>query len=187
LLHAHPDLRPAGFAPALGAPPVIRRLGPADAEEFFALRRRALEEAPLAFAASPADDLATDAAAVREQLGRAPESVVFGAFTDRLVGVVGLYRDRHLKSAHKVHLWGLYVAREARRRGVASKLMEAALAHARTLPGVVAVQLGVSEAAAEARRLYERMGFRTWGTDPDALRHGGRSVAEDWMVLTLER
>lgn len=165
---------------------MIRELAPDDAEAFFALRRRALSDVPLAFASSPEDDLIADVAAAREHLARAPESVIFGAFDgDTLVGCVGLYRDRHLKSAHKAHLWGLYVAPGSRRQGVASRLVDAAVAHARTLPGVEAVQLGVSGAAADARRLYDRLGFGVWGTDPDALRHDGRSVAEDWMVLRL--
>ena len=97
----------------------IRPLGPADAESLFALRQRALADAPLAFGSSAEDDLVTDVAAARNQLARSPESVVFGAFRGgALEGSVGLYRDPHLKMAHKAHLWGLWVDPAARRRPV---------------------------------------------------------------------
>lgn len=165
---------------------MIRELRDTDADAYAELRRAALREAPLAFTASPADDLASSPDAVREQLRRAPDSVILGAFAPHLVGAVGLYRDPHLKAAHKAHLWGMYVAPGQRRRGIATALLGAALRHARSLPGVSWVHLGVSAAAPDARRLYERAGFRVWGTEPDALRHEGRAVVEHHMALRID-
>jgi RimJ/RimL family protein N-acetyltransferase len=163
----------------------IRALGDADADGYVALRRAALLDVPLAFAASPEDDVAASPAAVREQLRRAPESMIFGAFDPQLVGVLGLYRDRHQKASHKVHLWGMYVVPSHRRRGIAAALVHAALDHARTLPGASWVHLAVGEAAPEARRLYARAGFTVWGTEPDALRHDGRTVVEHHMAFRI--
>ena len=165
---------------------MIQELEENDAEAYAEFRRAALLDSPLAFAASPAGDLAGSAAAVREQLRRAPEWVILGAFEDRLLGAVGLLRDRHLKSSHKVHLWGMYVARGHRRRGIGAELLQAALGHARALPGVSWVHLSVSSAAPGARRLYERAGFEAWGTEPEALSHDGQTVVEHHMALRLE-
>jgi hypothetical protein len=69
---------------------MIRRLDLDDAEAYAAFRREALLDSPLAFASSPEDDMVATPAAVREQLRRGPESVVFGAFQPDLVGVAGL-------------------------------------------------------------------------------------------------
>ena len=157
---------------------MIRLLREEDADSYTTLRREALIEAPLAFAASLDDDLACDAEAVREQIRRSTESVIFGAFRERLVDTVGLYRDRHLKSAHKVHLWGMYVTPAHRRQGLALALLRAALQHAPSMPGISLVHLSVTSAAPEARRLYEATGFTAWGEEPDALRWNGRSVSE---------
>jgi len=165
---------------------MIRELRDVDAEAYVELRRQALLESPLAFASSPADDLVSSPEAVREQLRRTPESVIFGAFRPALVGVVGLYRDRHIKSFHKAHLWGMYVSPSHRRQGVAFELLQAILRHARTLQGVSWVHLSVSEAAPRAHQLYERAGFQLWGTEPDALRHDGQAVIEHHMALHLE-
>ena len=48
----------------------IRPLTADDAEEYAALRRESLLDAPLAFTASPEDDKASSAAGVREMLSR---------------------------------------------------------------------------------------------------------------------
>jgi ribosomal protein S18 acetylase RimI-like enzyme len=163
----------------------VRILTPDDADSFAQLRREGLVDAPLAFASSPEDDLAGDIGRVREQLARTPESVVFGAFLDRLVGCVGIRRDGHLKSSHKAHVWGMYVAAIHRREGLGAELLLAAIRHAESLRGIEQVQLSVSSASPEARRLYESHGFRVWGTEEDALRYEGEVSTEYHMTLTL--
>lgn len=164
---------------------MIRTLRDDDVQDYVYLRREALLDAPLAFASSPADDLYSDPETVREQLRRAPEFVIFGAFENHLVGALGLYRERRLKSSHKTHLWGLYVAPGYRRQGVAAQLLDAAVRHARTLGGVSWIHLSVTSAAPGAQRLYERAGFHLWGTEPEAFSHEGQAVAKSYMALRL--
>lgn len=156
-----------------------------DAGELFRLRRSALLDSPMAFLASPEDDAASSEAAVRELLRPRPESVVFGAYMPKLVGMLGLQRASHRKAAHKVNLWGMFVLPEYRRHGVAAQLLDAAISYARSLHGVVSVHLSVSDSATAARRLYEKVGFETWGTEPDAIRFEGRSDNECRMRLSL--
>ena len=164
---------------------MIRALTDDDLEIYVAIRREALLDAPLAFAASPDDDFASSVKDLSVQLKKAPDWMIFGAFEDRLIGTVGLIRDRHVKAAHKMHLWGMYVTPSARGRGVAAALLQGALDHCRATEGVEWVFLGVTSAAAGARRLYERAGFEVWGTEPDALREGNQSVVEHRMALRL--
>jgi hypothetical protein len=57
----------------------VRSMVPADAAEFFALRRQALLESPLAFLASPEDDIGQSTEIVSDLLDRAHYSVVLGA------------------------------------------------------------------------------------------------------------
>ncbi len=164
----------------------IRQLTPADTTLYIEHRRQALQTEPLAFLSSPQDDLTVDADAFRERLGRAPLSVIFGAFEDELVGSVGIYREPKLKAAHKAHIWGMYVAPKYRRRGIGRGLLLEAVQHARSLPDVIQVQLGVSEVAVGARKLYESMGFRPWGEEPRYLQHEGRYVSCQYLVLRLD-
>jgi RimJ/RimL family protein N-acetyltransferase len=166
---------------------LIRPLCVDDAEAYLVLRQQALRDEPMAFLSSPEDDIARTVDAVRVQLRRpAHEAVVFGAFAAALIGIVGLHRDHHRKAAHKVHLWGMYVVPGHRRQGVAASLLAAALAHARALPGVAWAHLSVSATAPGARRVYERAGFRLWGSEPDALRHDGETAVEHHLAARLD-
>lgn len=166
---------------------MIRQLRDDDAQAYADFRRQALLAAPLAFASSPEDDIASSPEAVRDLLRRAPDSVIIGAFREQLIGAVGLYRDRHLKSTHKAHLWGMYVVSDCRRQGIASELLDGAIGHARSLPGVSWIHLTVSSAAPAAQRLYERAGFYLWGTEVDAMRHAGQTVVDYHMALQVSR
>ena len=165
---------------------MIREIRDADAEAYAKLRREALLDAPLAFASAPDDDIAGSAEKVRHLLANAQGSVILGAFQPDLVGTAGLYLDPHLKSSHKAHLWGMYVAPGHRRQGIGARLLEAILRHAATLPGMEWVHLSVTDAAPEARQLYEGAGFRVWGSEPDSLRHAGQAVVEHHMALRID-
>lgn len=164
----------------------IRQMQPSDASQVFALRRRSVLESPLAFLASPEDDVASSVAVVRELLGHAPDSVVFGAEAGELVGMLGVFREEAAKAAHKVRFWGMYVVPAHRGNNIGRQLLRSALLHARNLSGVAAVNLSVAETAEAARRLYEEEGFAVWGVEPDALRCGPDSVAEYRMKLVFE-
>ncbi len=163
----------------------LRALVPDDVAALVALRREALTTAPLAFCASVEDDRGLSVEGVRASLA-GPGYAVFGAFEgDALVGMAGVIRQERLKLRHRAAVWGLYVTPRARGRGLGAALLAAAVERARAWPGVAQVQLSVTEAAPEARRLYERAGFRVWGTEPDALEWEGRRYAEHHLLLDL--
>src|SRR5579863_6508620 len=163
----------------------VRILNQDDAADLFSLRRRALLDSPLAFLASPEDDLASSEAVVRDLLRPQPDSLVFGAFAPQLVGMLGLHRAKQRKAAHKVNLWGMFVLREHRGQGAGAQLLEAALRHARALDGVKSAHLSVSDPAVSARTLYETAGFETWGVEPDAIQYDGKRVSDYHMRLSL--
>lgn len=163
----------------------VRILSASDAEDVFELRHEALRDSPLAFLASPEDDVASSVESVRDLLSGSVNSLVFGISDTRLEGMVGLYRDRHVKASHKVHLWGMYVRPEARGQGLGRQLLDLALNHARGLDGARSVHLGVSEAAVNAKKLYERAGFEIWGIEPEALCYSGQQIREFHMMMPL--
>jgi ribosomal protein S18 acetylase RimI-like enzyme len=162
----------------------VRRLGPPDADGLAALRREALQSAPLAFSSSPQDDRLRSPGFVREVLA-ASDQAVFGAVAGGVVGMVGISRDPHAKAAHRCDMWGLFVGAEHRRLGIGHALVAEAIGFARSLPGVTHLYVSATEAAPEAMALYDRFGLAVWGVDAASLCVDGRLVAEHHMVLAL--
>jgi GNAT superfamily N-acetyltransferase len=163
----------------------IRLLEPPDAAAFVRIRRTALETEPLAFATSLGDDRRLDHNFVRQMLEE-KTAPVLGAFAPQLLGIVGLRRETYLKLAHKIYVWGFFVDPAARGRGFGGLLLEAAIRKASETEGVSQLQLWVSTSAGTAIHLYQKHGFTIWGTEPNALNHGGRFTAGHHMVLALK-
>ena len=165
----------------------VRLLDEGDAEAWFALRQEMLVDTPYSFLASPEDDSAASVEVVRERLAQGPRSVIVGAFEQgALLGVVGLYQEKRLKTQHKAWIWGVYTTPRARGRGLGARMLEAAVAHGRGLEGVQQLNLSVSALAPGAQRLYERAGFRVWGTEPRGMQVDGRLHDEVHMLLRFD-
>ncbi|MCB9760853.1 MAG: GNAT family N-acetyltransferase [Alphaproteobacteria bacterium] len=165
----------------------IRRLTPDDADALFAVRVRALATDPVAFTAEQSQEEALGVPFFRERLGQPlDQAATFGAWEDgALVGMVGLFRPDRPKGWHKVMVWGMWVAPEARQHGVGRGLLAAALAFARAMPDCARVKLSVNTGQLAAVRLYQSMGFEVTGTEPDALRWEGVSYDEHHMERVL--
>lgn len=163
----------------------VRRLGPGDDADLLFIRARALLRAPAAFGSGPGDDR-FDAPGFAAALLADRESVVYGAFRESIIGLVGLHPAEHRKTAHVLDLWGLYVEPEHRGLGVGKSLMLHAIGDARRVPGVSYVRLAVTDAAPEAAALYRSLGFVECGYESDALRLDGMQIEETSMRLTLE-
>lgn len=169
----------------------IRPLEPGDAEATHALRLEGLERHAEAFLSDAAEERAAGPLVTRRRLERNAasdgEAVLFGAFDgDRLVGTTGLVRDDARKRRHRACIVAVYVRGDDRGRGIGGRLLDAALAHARTLGGVEVVYLSTSSGNEPALRAYASRGFRAWGTEPDALRTAGRRFDEVHLQVRLD-
>jgi ribosomal protein S18 acetylase RimI-like enzyme len=166
-------------------PQMIRPITESDVEAYRAIRLRALTEEPESFGASPEDFLRTPLADVAMRLRLSDDAFVLGAWEPELVGTVGFVRQSGLKRRHQGMIWAMYVAPEARGRGLGRALMAEALARAAALPGIEQVHLGVVTTNSAARSLYLSLGFTIYGTERHALKLGDRYVDEELMVLEM--
>lgn len=167
---------------------IIRPLTPDDALAYQRLRVSSLRECPSAFSASPCEEDARPAAEVAARLTPAADgtSCVFGAFAgEQLVGLLAFVRPSREKLRHGAELCGMYVAPEVRRSGYGKALLDAALAHARALPGLRQLKLSVNATNTAARSLYESRGFVLAGVEPEALCVDGRFYDDALYVLRL--
>jgi RimJ/RimL family protein N-acetyltransferase len=165
----------------------IRRLTPADATAYRALRLQGLREEPTAFAAGYDEELAFPLSKYEGWLNAPPDRGTLGAFDgDALVGIVTLGREERHKLAHKALIVGLYVHRDCRKRGIARALVASALDLARAADGVTQVNVLANAANAAARRLYASLGFEVFGHEPRSMRIDGVWHDEVHMRLDLD-
>jgi ribosomal protein S18 acetylase RimI-like enzyme len=160
----------------------IRRLMPADARLYREIRLEALQKAPEAFGSTFEHECSQLLAQFVDALTKAD---VFGAFRETdLLGMAGYITQAGAKQAHKGLLWGMYVRSIARGTGVAKRLVEAVLGHARER--VELVQLAVVSENEAAQRLYRSCGFVAYGHEVHALKQGGRYYDEVLMAVALD-
>ena len=167
---------------------VIRELTETDVPAFWELRLRALRDHPDAFGMSYEEQRDTPLAAIAERFRTSystPSSFILGAFADGLVGMVGCFGERSAKVRHKASLWGVYVAPEARGRGVARALLTAAIDRVRAWPDVDTLRIAVVVGNDAARSLYLSLGFTIYGVEPRALKLPDGYRDEELLSLTL--
>lgn len=167
----------------------IRPLEVSDAQHYRTVRLRALREEPAAFGSSYEEQVDSPLSFFEDRIRPTERRITLGAFDgEALVGMVTFLRESGLKDQHKGAIIGMYVAPEARGRGVGRALLLAAIDRARAMPGLEQIQLGVVTRNTAARALYLSLGFVVYGTEPHALKlPDGDYLDEDMMVLWLNR
>jgi len=158
--------------------PTIRPLRADEWRAYRDLRLRALADSPDAFASLFEDQRDRPDAHWEDRLALAVASPhqhpLVAEDGDALVGLVwGVIDPPTPETAHVIQMW---VAPEARGRGVGAMLIDAVAAWARDA-GARTVALDVTCGDSPARRLYERAGFVPAG-DPEPLRPGSRVLAQ---------
>ncbi|CAG0926790.1 diamine N-acetyltransferase [Thermoflexales bacterium] len=163
----------------------IRQLTETDIEIYRGLRLYCLRESPRAFTNSYEEFSQRPLDSLAQQL-RARENFTLGAFEDeQLVGMVGFYREGALKLRHKGYIVSMYVLPDYRARGIARALLVEAIARVKRLPDLKQLLLGVVVTQATAKRLYESLGFKVYGREPDAVKIGDEYLDEELMLLKL--
>lgn len=166
---------------------IIRQLILEDIDAFFNLRLESLKNSPTSFLSSYEDEKKLGPEFYLNILKRNQiDNVIFGAyFQDKLIGIIGIYQSNYNRMKHKATLWGTYVNPENRKIGIAKKLMETVIAHAREKMKCVLINLCVGSDNNSAKRLYESFGKKC-GTEPNSILIADKFYDEDHMILMLQ-
>jgi RimJ/RimL family protein N-acetyltransferase len=101
----------------------------------------------------------------------------------RTIGLCSVLPAGNLENQHIGGL-GVLVARDYRGIGVGKALMREALERCRGKFEVVT--LSVFQTNSSARKLYESLGFRAWGTLPKGVKRNGRNIDLVFMISELK-
>jgi ribosomal protein S18 acetylase RimI-like enzyme len=166
----------------------IRPLTPSDAATYRVLRLEALRLEPEAFSSDFEESRRQSIENFADRLAATVDRFTLGAFLDdALAGVVTFVRRQGVKVRHKGTVVGMYVNPDARGRGIGRRLLEAALARACAMPGLVCALLEVTAGNTAAERLYGSVGFEPYGIERGAIRVDDRTLDSVLMSLSLER
>ncbi|RZA29210.1 MAG: GNAT family N-acetyltransferase [Lysobacteraceae bacterium] len=165
-----------------GAAFLVRRLLPDEWQAYRALRLRALADAPDAFGSTLVAEQGLPDETWATRVAKSAVSGIDCALVAEQGGLlVGLlWAKEDAQEAGRVNLFQMWVAQEARGRGVAASLLDAALGWIRER-GTRVVHLGVNNANGGAVRLYERAGFRAIG-EPYLMREGAPHMEQEMRL-----
>lgn len=165
---------------------LIRTLTSADAAAFQVLRLQALREDPVAFASSYEEERDTPLSVVAGRLQPQSDRAIVGAFDGReLVGLAAWHREEMRKLRHKGFVWGVYVARTHRGRGLARGLLDKVIALARAADGIRQLNLTAYADNRAALALYESLGFVAYGREAAAICVDGQLHDDVHLALQL--
>ncbi len=157
---------------------IVRRLKESDADQ--------LRESPQAFGATFEEDQHRTAQWYADLL-RNPYSFILGVFqAAELIGMLGFRRQARVKRRHKGMIWGMFVRKSARGRGIGRALLEDAIMRARKNSDLVQIQLSVVEGQDIATKLYASLGFKEYGRESRAFFADGEYYDERLLALDLD-
>lgn len=166
---------------------MIRVLSDLDAAQYWDLRLQALRVNPDAFVTTYEEAMqkANPVKEVAQNLN-SKTSYTFGAFNEenQLLGVVTLLTEQKTAYKHKGHLVAMYVDHQSRGKGLAKGLIRALIEKARELK-IEQISLGVVTDNEVAKKLYQSIGFTTYGIEKKALKMNGIYRDDEHMVLFL--
>ena len=153
---------------------VIRRVSPSDGVILRRVRLRALLSDPASFGSTYQREAAfpDQTWAERAALGSAGDdaATLLALRDDDPVGIVTGVRDE--AQSHLFHVFGMWVAPDARREGVGRTLLNEIEAWIASCGGA-GVQLSVTNEAAAASRLYESAGYQPDGNSAESSHTSG--------------
>ena len=112
------------------------------------------------------------------------EHVMFGAFDDeRLIGITGFNRMARQRAMHRGEIVQVYVDSNYRGQNIGENLIRRVLEYAFALEGIEQIQLSVIANNQTAVKLYEKIGFKTFGVQPRYFKVGEIYMDQQFMQL----
>ena len=164
---------------------IIRKLQPHESTVYRDLRLACLKNVPEYFGSSYEEEILNPKLMFETFIENdSPDHVMFGAFdNEQLIGITGFNRMARQRAMHRGEIVQVYVDSSYRGQNIGEMLIRQALNYAFTLDGIEQVQLSVIANNQTAIRLYEKLGFKTFGVQPRYFKAGDRYMDQQFMQL----
>jgi ribosomal protein S18 acetylase RimI-like enzyme len=135
-----------------------------DWDKYKKIRLDALKNDALAFGDSFAQSLNLADDEWKSEFEDNKSFIMVANENDEIFAMVGAYQEDGEKMHHVAYIWGVYVKKEYRGRGLGEKVMRAVLDTLATNTEIIKVDLNVNTAQISAVKLYQKLGFTIAGT-----------------------
>lgn len=163
----------------------VREITQDEVPPFWVLRLQALHDHPESFGSDYEESRRKGPTYTERGYFDGGVNRLFASFTDKgeLIAQAGTYEELG-KCSHIAKIISVYTHPDHRGRGLASRLVQLAIDHLHHFPDITSIRISVNSNNAPALHIYEKMGFVTWGKEPDAIRTAdGSCHNERHMVL----
>lgn len=168
---------------------VYRKLESSDARAFRRIRLECLQRFPESFGTIYEDEVGKEKLYFEEMLEQnLPDIFFYGAFAgDELIGEAGFVRGNRTKTRHRGEIAAMYVNPDFHGQKIGENLLRALLKAVFDLDGIEQVHLTVVADNQLAIRLYERVGFETFGVQKNYFKFGEKHWDQRFMQLMKEK
>jgi RimJ/RimL family protein N-acetyltransferase len=168
---------------------VYRKLQPADARSYRALRLASLQSSPDNFGSTYGEESKKTTLFFEALIEKGSlDCFMFGAFDEgRLIGITGFIRFASSKIRHRGEIVQVYVDPAYRGQKVGEHLLRGAVENAFQLEGVEQIELDVIADNGPAIRLYQKVGFEAIGVQRKYFKDGERYWDQQFMQLFKEK
>ena len=166
-------------------PIAYRKLESADAVAFRRVRLDCLQNFPESFGTLFEDEVGKAKLFFEEQIENGnPNVLFFGAFDgNELVGIVGFVRGDRTKTRHRGEIVSMYVDPRFHGQNVGEQMLRALIEQVFESGGIESLELTVVADNGSATRLYERVGFETYGLRKKYFKSGETYTDQRFMLL----
>lgn len=164
-----------------------RILNKDDYEIYQTLRLQALLINPEAFESTYDIEVSYSQETVAAHLSPTDQRFILGAFNDEniLVGIVTFSREEDPKTSHKGHALSLYVAKQGRKQGFGKLLITELISKLKKLEGLEQINLTVASENLPAKKLYQSLGFETYGIEKKSFKFKEKYYDVDFMAINI--
>jgi RimJ/RimL family protein N-acetyltransferase len=164
---------------------IIRKLQPQESTIYREVRLSCLKNVPEYFGSTYEEEVLNPKFMFETFIENgSPDHVMFGAFDEeRLIGITGFNQMARQRAMHRGELVQVYADSNYRGQNIGEKLIRRVLEYAFALDGIEQVQLSVIAGSQSAIKLYEKVGFKTFGVQPRYFKVGDSYMDQQFMQL----